>query len=177
MRYRAILSAMKMNNMKRYKSNVSALINIERITEIGFENNNDNKVRYYALFELFEETENKIYITDIDEAYISASDGILMNYNLKQLFLSETSIECIINCLSLDDDNKVKLVRAFSNYILDRSAAYSSKDSIKLNDFDKHNLNEILCNNEKFEPRINRIIIMIPKFIEKVYPLLREFIK
>lgn len=157
------------------QSNVSALINAENITSnlSVF----PYKSIYYISFELFEETENRVYLTNVGDAYVGANDRILMNYDLKTLFLNAVSLETISSCLKIEDNNKAKSAMAFSDYIMDRSDAYSSKDSIKLTDFDEHTLNEILCNNEKFEPRINKIIIMIPKFIEKIYPLMKDFIK
>ncbi len=159
------------------QSNISALISVENIT------NNllifPHKSIYYVSFALFEETENKMYLLNVGDTYVDAGDRIRMNYDLKSLFLDADTISLatISSCLKLEDDSKVKLNKAVIDYILDRNDAYSSKDSIKLNDFDVHTLNEILCNNEKFEPRINKIIIMVPNFIEKIYPLMKDFIK
>lgn len=161
--------------MKRYKSEISALINIENVTEIF--SGCGHKTRYYLVFELFEEIEEKIYLTDIAEICISAENEILMNYNLKQILFHEISVGSISNVLKLEDDNKVKICRAMVDYIIDSKDAFSSEDCIKLKNFEQHTLNEILCNNEEFKPRINRLTIMIPKFIERIYPLLSYFIK
>lgn len=162
--------------MKRYKSEVSALINIGNVTEVDVLSNCYHKTRYYLLFELFEEIEEKIYLTDVAEVYISVEDEILMNYNLKQILLHTTTVETISNYLKLEDDNKIKLCGAMIDYIIDKKDAFSSKDCIKLKN-DQYTLNEILCNTDEFKPRINKIIIMIPKFIESIYPLMSDIIK